>query len=316
MNGLVFDIQRFSIHDGPGIRSTVFLKGCHARCFWCQNPEGLSNHKELQFFRDRCIGCDECFRVCPNNAHAVVEGLHVILRDRCKLCGACVEACPSGALTFAGTEMSAGKVVAILARDKTYYDYSGGGVTLSGGEPLMQAEFSYEVLSLCQQKGIHTAIETTAYGREETFERVLSVTDLVMMDVKHLNLEMHIRGTGVDNERIRHNAQVINRMEKPLIIRVPVVPGFNDLPEDIRAIAEYAASFPTLQYLELLPFHRLGESKYESLGMECRTKDIAMPGKQEMQRLTAAAREAGILVKCAGLRSKPASNPQTVGAGK
>ncbi len=313
MKGLVFDIQRFSIHDGPGIRTTVFLKGCHARCFWCQNPEGLAGRVELQFFRDRCRECGECFLVCPHGAHVLVDGRHVILRDKCQCSGECVAACPAGALVFSGREMTASEVTNLVKQDQTYFDYSKGGVTLSGGEPLMQPDFSLEILRQCKDAGINTAIETTAWGREDAFRRILDVTDLVMMDVKHMDAHQHEQATGVDPAKSRNNAELLRESGKPLIIRVPVIPGFNNSDSAIHAIADYAAGFPALQYVELLPFHRLGEGKYESLDMACATINLPMPTRNEMKVLAEVAQQSGIPVKCAGVRSKPARNKAEVG---
>lgn len=288
MNGLVFDIQRFSIHDGPGIRTTVFLKGCSLRCFWCHNPESIRPKPELQSFPTKCIGCGECVTACPEGVHAIRDGERVMLWAQCVACGRCVEACFPGALVMAGKSMSSDEVVTEVLRDRAFYERSGGGVTLSGGEPALQKEFSREILSACKDQGIHTAIETAANCRWDDLEELLSVTDLVMMDIKHIDSEKHRAATGVSNERILANAERLAASGKPIIFRVPVIPTVNDSPEEIGAIASFvkriAGGSPDIR-LELLPFHRLAADKYRSLGLEYRAGQLPELDKARMEML-------------------------------
>jgi len=297
VKGTITDIQRFSIHDGPGIRTTVFLKGCNMRCFWCHNPETLGAAPELQFFPSKCIGCGACLETCPREAHQVVDSEHVLLRDRCEACGRCAEACYAEALVMAGREAAASEVMEQVLRDKPFYDNSGGGMTLSGGEPLFQIEFSLELLRLARAQGLHTAVETNAAWPWERVARILPSTDLVMMDIKALDAEKHREATGIANELILENARRLSREARALLVRTPVIPGFNDTEEDIGAIAGFIAGFPNLQAYELLPYHPLGEGKYKSLGMPYRAAGLKSPGKDQVEDLRKSAARRGIPVR-------------------
>ncbi|HHX65938.1 MAG TPA: glycyl-radical enzyme activating protein [Chloroflexi bacterium] len=297
LKGLVTDIQRFSIHDGPGIRTTVFLKGCNLHCFWCHNPETISVKPELQLFLERCIGCGACFERCVNGAHAMEGGERVFHRELCRACGVCVETCYAQALVLMGQFKTVEQVVEEVLRDKPFYDTSGGGVTLSGGEPLLQFEFSYAILERCRQEGLHTAIETAANFPWERIEAILPVTDLVMMDVKLLDSERHREYTGVPNERILANARRLGEQDKPLIVRTPVVPGVNDAPDEIAAIARFAAELPALLCYELLPFHPMATSKYVGLGRDYGARELKTPSRERMDALADVARHAGITVR-------------------
>jgi len=297
IKGFVFDIQRFSVHDGPGIRTTIFLKGCSLRCFWCQNPEGIHLKPEIMFFPERCIGCGRCFTVCPEGARTMQDGTPVYLREKCVACGKCTETCYAGASVLAGKLMTVEEVLEEVLRDRTFYQVSGGGVTLSGGDPLVQHDFSRSILEKCKAEGLHTAIETTANCRWNDLATLLPATDLIMMDIKHLDPHKHREVTGVSNELILENARRLAQTDRPLIIRVPVVPTVNDSQEDIAAIAQFVQSFPNLQYLELLPFHRLGEGKYHALGLDYRAGHLETPKKDKMRELAARARKFGIKVR-------------------
>lgn len=297
MKGLVFDIQKFSLHDGPGIRTTVFLKGCSLRCFWCQNPEGLSSKQELQYLESQCINCGMCFSVCPVGAHTIRDGIHEIDRDKCTLCGECVKACPAKALQFTAREMEAREIVEQVLNDKIYYDLSGGGITLSGGEPLVQADFSSEILRLCKSNGIHTAIETAFNVEWSEVEKVLPNLDLIMADIKAVDTEIHKHGTGVNNKRILENLQRIAKQDIPLIVRVPLMPGVNDSDEDISNIAQLVKNFPNLRYLELVPFHRLGESKYRSIGLIPKTEHLSYIPDERLREIRSLLLNLNIKVK-------------------
>ena len=283
--GLIFDIQRFSVHDGPGIRTTVFLKGCTLRCFWCQNPEGLNLKPEIMFYPEKCIGCGNCIINCPRGAHIFKNGMHMYLREKCVGCGSCTETCYSGALKISGKWMRVEDVMKEILRDKVFYEVSNGGVTLSGGDPLVQSDFSLALLKRCKNEGLHTAIETAANCRWDVIEKLLPFIDLVMMDIKHMDPEVHRRVTGVTNNLILNNAKRLAETGKPLIIRVPVIPGVNDTAEQIEAIAKFVQPFENLQLLELLPFHRLGEGKYRALGLNYPASHLKTPSKTKMRRL-------------------------------
>ena len=282
--GLIFDIQRFSLHDGPGIRTTVFLKGCSLRCFWCQNPEGLLPAPELQFTKSFCIECGTCFTVCPNHAHLRIDGQHVIDRDACRLCGKCVEACPSGALSFTRKEMSVDEVMTVVRRDAPYYATSGGGMTLSGGEPFSQPEFARELLQAGKAAGYHTTVDTALNVPWASIEAVLPHLDLVLADVKHMNPDRHREVAGDTNAVILENFNRLTERGVPVIVRVPVIPTVNATAEEIGAIAAFVAGRPNVQYLELLPYHRLGEAKREGLGYQLRDP-LRHLGNDELQQL-------------------------------
>lgn len=297
MKGLVFDIQRFSVHDGPGIRTVVFLKGCSLRCFWCQNPEGLHPKPEIMFYPERCIGCRRCLSVCRQGAHVIRDGLHEYLRERCVACAKCTESCFSGALQITGKLMTVNEVMEEVLRDSVFYELSNGGVTLSGGDPVFQHDFSVAILERSKAEGLHTAIETSANCSWKALSKLLPVTDLVIMDIKHLHPTRHLEATGASNERILENARRLAESGKPLIIRVPVIPTVNDEPEEIQAIARLVRAFQNLQYLELLPFHRLGEGKYRALGLDYRASRLEAPPREKMRQLAAQAGECGVEVR-------------------
>jgi len=309
VSGLVFDIQRFSVHDGPGIRTTVFLKGCSLHCFWCHNPEGLRMTPEVQFLPNRCLGCGACVAACEHDGQHLDDGVRSFERERCVACGACVEACVAEALTLAGKQMTAEAVVAEVMRDRVFYETSGGGVTLSGGEPALQPDFSAAILAQCKAEGLHTAIETCGHIPWSGLEALLPVTDLVMMDLKHVDSAKHRAATGAGNERILANARQLALTRKPLIFRTPVVPGVNDTPAEIEAIAAFVRELVSLRAIssngngpaeiswELLPFHRLAADKYRSLGLDYRARELNPPPKDQMAVLAEAAQSSGVVVR-------------------
>lgn len=304
LTGVVFNIQRFSIHDGPGIRTTVFLKGCPLRCFWCHNPEGLRPKPEVQFTPSRCIGCGACVAACPRGAQALGPAGRTFDLDRCVNHGACVDVCYAEALQLTGKEMSVAAVAEELARDQPFYAASGGGVTLSGGEPFFQPEFALALLQRCKAAGLHTAVETSTYTRWRYLEAALPLVDLFMVDIKHLDPQKHKAATGVSNQLILENICRLADTGKPITFRIPVVPTVNATRADIRAIAEFVCGLMHARAdggagiaLELLPFHRLASDKYASLQMDHRAAGLETPGKAVMTELVAAAREAGVAAR-------------------
>lgn len=295
--GTIFNIQRFSVHDGPGIRTTVFLKGCNLRCFWCHNPESWHPHPELQFFPDLCIGCGRCLRACPRGAHESNEEGRVLRRDLCTACGACARTCYAQALVHVGRQVAADEAVAEILKDRAAYDESGGGVTLSGGEPLLQPAFVRDVLEKSKAQGLHTAVETALHVNWRIIEEILPPLDLVMLDLKLMDPGRHRSATGRDNALILANARRLGAAGIPLIVRTPVVPGVNDTAEEIGAIASFVSGLPNVLYWELLPFHRLGEGKSRSLGREFPAAGLQPPGKERMRALLDVAASAGVEVR-------------------
>lgn len=299
MLGLVTDIQRFCVHDGPGIRTTVFLKGCNLRCRWCHNPETIEVGPELQVLPEKCIACGQCRLACTQEA-CTPGGVD---RARCTACGQCAEVCFAGARLRVGRSLEAQEVVAEVIEDRAFYENSGGGVTLSGGEPLFQREFALEILDRCQRAGIHTAIESNIAWPWEQVAELIGVTDLLMIDIKSTDEAMHQQWTGGSCRRILENARRLSQQARPLIVRTPVVAGFNDSLEQIGAIADLLAGFPNLLYYELLAYHPLGSGKYAGLGMEAPAIGLQAPAPAQMRALAEAARQRGIVVKA--LKDKP-----------
>lgn len=265
ISGTVFNIQKYSIHDGPGIRTTVFLKGCPLACEWCQNPESQSREPEIMINRNLCTGCGRCVSECAAGACSLSEGFSVTDRDKCLVCGRCVEFCPNEARKVSGMTMTVDQVVKEVLKDLKFYENSGGGVTISGGEATFQPDFTIAILKKCKESGLHTAIETCGYTSWEVLESVLEHTDLVLFDIKHMDDDLHRRGTGVSNRKILDNARK-TAGQKPMIVRVPLIPGFNDTEQDVREIAAFAATLSKDIDVELLAYNPLGEGKYESLG--------------------------------------------------
>lgn len=264
--GIVFDIQRFSIHDGPGIRTIVFLKGCPLRCRWCCNPESQKLEPSLMYLDGNCVHCGRCVEVCKVGALSRANP-GFIDRDRCVVCGKCAEVCPTGALSLRGRSMTVWQVVQELAKDATSYRRSGGGVTLSGGEPLVQSDFALEILRACKENGWSTAMETTGCVSKEIVETVMPFVDHALVDIKAIDPAVHRANTGVDNRQILENAIRIAHITQT-VVRVPVVPGVNADPVSIDAIARFAELMETVETVHLLPYHTYGENKYELLGRD------------------------------------------------
>lgn len=281
----IFNTQRFSIHDGPGIRTVIFFKGCPLHCLWCANPESQLFKPELEVLPKNCIGCGECMKACPENAIYFDEnGIH-IRRELCRRCGSCAKECYSKTLKFVGEQMTVEQVVAEIKKDEVFYRNSGGGVTFSGGEPLAQGEFCVEVLKRCRAEGIHTAIETSGYGDKDTFIRMARELDLIFFDIKHSDPEMHKKLTGVSNEVILDNLRSIQPYASEIIVRTPVIPGLNDDRENIARTAAICSELSAVDRWELLPFHNLGEHKYEAIGKAYDKEMFSKPGGEHMHEL-------------------------------
>jgi pyruvate formate lyase activating enzyme len=266
--GTIFNIQRYSIHDGSGIRTTVFLKGCPLSCFWCQNPESQKPEPEILLDRGRCTSCGKCAIVCPSDANSLVDKALKIDREKCKGCGQCVDVCSGQSRRLAGRRATVEEVMEEVLRDRKFYETSGGGVTLSGGEPTLQARFTLELLRQCKKEGLHTALDTCGHSPWEVMQGLLEYTDLVLYDLKCLDPAKHLKTTGKSNELIIDNARKIAR-SKEMWIRVPLIPGFNDTEEEVRALVKFIKKELGLTKIDLHRYNPLGEEKYARLDKRC-----------------------------------------------
>ncbi len=294
---IVFDIRKYSIHDGPGIRTTVFFKGCPLRCRWCHNPEGQFLGVEVILRSARCIRCRACVEACPHGAARLGEAGPEVQRERCERCGECTLVCCAEARQIVGREMTVAQVMAEIEGDIPFYDESGGGVTLSGGEPLAQRDFALGLLEACKEKEIHTALDTCGFATWDTFERLRACVDLFLYDLKLVDAEKHHQFTGVSNERILANLQALSQRGHKILLRVPVIPGINDDAETIRQIASLAASLPHLDGIELLPYHHIGVDKYTRLNKTYLLPDAQPPSEEKMAELTYILQAYGLPVK-------------------
>ena len=279
-SGMIFNIQRFSIYDGPGARTTVFFKGCNLKCKWCHNPESISAQRLLEFYPDKCIGCSRCFKACPESAHVLTpEGRHEINRALCKRCMICADSCFAEALIPVGETVTDEKVIHACLTDLEYYKGSQGGVTCSGGECMQQIDFLAEVLQALHEHGIHTAVDTAGHQPWEKFEKILPYTDMFLYDVKAANGATHKALTGVSNELILANLKRLSDLGKCLWIRIPYIPGYNS--SEMEQIAELLTNIQA-ERIEIMPFHRLGEGKYAALGLDNTGFECKIPSDQEI----------------------------------
>jgi len=286
VKGIVFNIQRYSIHDGPGIRTTVFLKGCPLQCAWCSNPESQNYWPELAHSDTLCVRCGNCIATCKEGALAFSDSHKGVSVDRelCTNCGKCAEVCTSGSLKMFGKEMSAGEVFQAIEKDEEFYRESGGGVTASGGEPLVQPEFVAALFKMCRDAGIRTAIETTGCVKTESLETVLPFTNLVLFDLKHIDPEAHQKWTHVTNSQILQNLKAAAGSQVPVIVRIPLVPGVNDSKEVLEAMAEIVVGTLKQPQVHILPYHRYGTGKYVMLDRSYQLDDLRRPDDAILQR--------------------------------
>ena len=281
MKATIFDIERGSFVDGPGIRTTVFFKGCNLRCAWCHNPESQNALPELALFKNRCSSCGKCAEKCPHSL------------KNCDLCGKCTLYCPQNARQIYGMEYTLDEVIDEIVKDTDFYSSSGGGVTFSGGECMLQIDFLEELLKECQSRGIHTAVDTAGLVPYEYFERIIPHTDLFLYDVKCFECETHKKYTGADNRVILENLGNLLRASLPIWIRIPVIPTVNDSEDEMRSIADFLCANGKPQRVELLPYHAMGEHKYDALAKE--RSIFSVPDAEKMQKLKSIFSERGFV---------------------
>lgn len=300
LTGYVFDIKKYAIHDGPGIRTTVFFKGCPLQCRWCHNPESWRLSPELGFRRTRCLRCGRCVEACKEQAITLTESTAVTDANKCRICGECVNVCLSQAREIIGQKMTVDVVMHEIEKDVIFYDESGGGVTFSGGEPLMQPEFLLALLKQCRAQDIHTAVDTTCFAKPELVRKVAAHTDLFLCDIKQMDGNAHKRFTGVNNDRILYNIKDLSKSGKDIAIRIPVVPGFNDDPANIEATADFAASLDNVGHIDILPYNRGGIEKSARLATEFDLMQADIPSEEKMEGIAETFRNCGFDVKIGG----------------
>ena len=294
--GFVFEIKRYAVDDGPGIRSTIFLKGCPLRCSWCHNPEGQILKPELMYRKKKCVGCQECSKACPKKALALSRKHVSIDRRLCNLCGKCHGKCPTGAIEVVGKKLGAEAVLQEIIKDKIFFEESNGGVTFSGGEPLMQTDFLKELLNGCEKEGVNTALETCGYASREDFDVVMEKIDLFLYDLKVMNDQVHKRFTGVSNRLILENFARLADSGCSIMVRFPVISGVNDDDENVAEMGDFLRR-NGVSDIQVLPYHRAGIEKYRSLGRRYRLNSVESPSEERLKNIMLSLQGFGLNVK-------------------
>jgi pyruvate formate lyase activating enzyme len=297
--GTVFNIQRYSIHDGPGIRTTVFLKGCPLNCWWCQNPESQLSGQEMVFWEDRCIGCGACSLNCPSGAIRMENKKPVTDKNKCNLCGECSRICPAQVREMIGKKLTAEEIIKEIEKNLVFYEESGGGVTFSGGEPLGQSEFLEGLLNGCREKKIHTAVDTSGYVSWEILNKMIPKVDLFLYDLKLMDNERHKKYTGVSNELILENLKKLSSVHNNIFVRFPVIPGINDDYQNIKEIGKFLSSLKITQ-VNILPYHHIGIDKYKRLERTYKLATTQPPSEEKLSEVSAILRKFNLNVKLRG----------------
>lgn len=297
VRGTIFDIQRFTVHDGPGIRTAVFMKGCPLRCPWCQNPESILKTPQVTYFPMLCVGCGSCVKVCQQKAISstgknLIEKIDLTL---CNHCGECAVSCCSRALQLIGQSVSVDEVFDTVMKDSLFYQNSGGGVTFTGGEPTYQPEFLTEMVKHFKKQGLHLVIETCGMFPWDSVAEAFSLIDIIYLDIKHVNNEEHQRVTGASNTTILENARHIDEMQKTIRIRVPIIPGFNDSIEDFGQILHFASGLRNLDKVQILPYHKFGINKYDRIGLGYSLTELEAPQNSTIDTLLALAESQNVI---------------------
>lgn len=291
MKAKIVEIKRFAVHDGDGIRTTVFFKGCPLNCLWCHNPESIDFKPQLAFYENKCTLCGECIAECERDCHSIKDGIHTFKREKCKECGKCEKACINEALKLYGYEMSVDELMPLLLEDRDFYENSGGGVTLSGGECLMQADFCRELLKKLKENGIHTAVDTCGFVSRDALDKVIPYTDIFLYDIKAYDEDVHIKCTGQSNKIILENLRYIDSCGKKTEIRIPYVPVYND--NQIEKIAQFLSELKNCMKVRVLSYHNYAGSKYTSLDMENNLPKV-LPTQKDIEKATLILKDYGL----------------------